>query len=197
MPKVVLNSKKYPGITIPVPHIPGSVPPAAGGFHFAANLGHDVSEETAEAIMATFAQLGRNSPDFVADWNITVSGSEVSPAVEAVQGAIAAPALPPVGQPPVVEIPPETNPIEKPPVEIIPFEQLSTEDQELIAVEVSKLEDKTVAQGGALIESTAKNLDFPLELRVNYLRFIAGEIEAGRLKKGLKDGLDSLEKEIL
>jgi hypothetical protein len=199
MPTLTLISPKFPGINLTVPQIPGTKPPVPGAYHFSVGIPIEVSDETAQAVKDYFDGFEVSDPGFAAHWKIQVNDSTA--ASTATKNAVDAPLPPPQIQPDgstestATKNAGDTPP---PPPQALPiFEELTVEDQELILIEVSKLEDKTNAEAGAIIESTANNLDLDIALRVVYLQEILKEVESGQLKKGLRENTEKLLKEIV
>jgi hypothetical protein len=127
--------------------VPGGKPGEKGSFTFAVDVPYEVSDDTAAAIAALLESF---EPRIQRHFRLSL----VDLSTDAV--AIAAPVEPePVAEESSAE----------------PF-VLSTDDLELIQVEVEKLKGLTIAQSTPIVENTALNETLPVELRRAYLQAV-------------------------
>lgn len=152
-----------------------SPPGGSGSFYLATGVEYTLSEESKNAVESALrtypAHVKRNirlESRLLAATAIAVS---TEPSSETLPGAaIQNPRRPPKAVAEGDSGTPEIN--------------LTSDDGELVQVEVAKLYDKTIAEGTPLIERTAGNEELPIEMRRAYLSAV---IEDGELQKGLKD----------
>lgn len=71
--------------------------------------------------------------------------------------------------------------------------ELSSDDEDLIEVEISKLRDLTIAQAEPVVLNVATNPSFPLLVRVTYLERVSGD---KTFQKGLREMANNTLKQI-
>lgn len=177
MPVIQLFSKKFPGISLICPQIPGTDPPQSGSHYFTVGYSYEVTDETKAAIEKQFAGF---PPAVSSEISIHVESGLTAATV-----AIAPP--PPATQSNNTED--KTNPSEagesqddEPNVDDVL--DLSEEDEELIEVEVSKLLGKTVAEAEPQLIQTGGNPELPKKLRTVYLDQV---IQNSKIQKSLRE----------
>lgn len=153
------------GFDFRVPQVPGAPDGQAGVFVFPLGTPYEVTDETAAAVQAAYAGFPERVRNRLRLTITPIAG-------EVVAGAVAAPALPPASAAEAPE----------------PILDLSDDDDELIAAELEKIQDLTIARAKPIIEKTALDENLPIGLRRAYL----AAIKAGDFQKGLKDEVDEL-----
>jgi hypothetical protein len=154
MPKFTLKSSKFTGISLNCPERPETGD--SGSYFFPVNSPVLVTHATMEAIEDQFSSF---PPSIQRAFTLQVEVSEDAKS----------------------ETPSEPKPL-PPPSKDDP--EWGGESEELIAAEVAKLLEKTIAEGKPILQKTSANPDFPLALRIAYLESVSTD---PRLQKGLQE----------
>jgi len=164
MKRLILNSERYPGLGLVVPQIPGAPAGVGGGFTFTAGISYDVTPETAALVEQT---IGQFEPRVKRHYSLAISDIETAAA------AVTAVVVP--------EVTPAAEPVD-----------LSTDDDDLVSVEVAKLKGLTIAQATPIVENTAMNDELPIELRRAYLQAVIETRTAKAIDKLATELLETL-----
>lgn len=169
MKRLTINSTRYPGLSVPVPQVPGTPTGTRGSFTFSVGVPYEVTDETAGAVASTVATFEERVKRH---YRLTVVDLD-NP--EPVAGAVAAPAAAPSKAAPAPE------PI-----------TLTEEDRDLIEIEVGKLRGLTLDKAIPIVERTAMNDDMPVVLRRAYLEAVIEAKTAKTLDKKAAELLEVL-----
>jgi hypothetical protein len=159
-----------PRVLVTSTRFPGAAFP--GCPLFAVGVVYDITLEQAATIRSNYETF---DPMIKADLKIEISGDEVVPILP----AIAVPAVEPELAVPVEAVP-----------DVV---ELSDDDLDLISIEISKLNGKTIKEAEPLIIQTGGNPELPRLLRVTYLEEVQKHPE---VQKTLKEVAEKLLEQI-
>ncbi|HEY9752450.1 MAG TPA: hypothetical protein V6C46_05840 [Coleofasciculaceae cyanobacterium] len=155
--QITVQSTKYPGYQF-----------GAGMPHLSVGIAQEITPEQKAQIDQEIAILQTAYPEIAAELRFVFSNLETQQPSPVAEGS-------PVTVEPVAEPAPEPEP------EVV----LTQEDQELIAIEVEKLDKKNVTEGEALLINTATNEGLSRAVRIAYL-------DAAIAHKGIQKALKGI-----